>query len=187
MRYFIALEIPQTSKQQILQVQNRLKELIPEVRLTDNSKLHLTLAFIGEQSDGMKESFIEVLRQAAEGIKVFEVTPAYLDGFPTLDHAHTFWVGVKGDIDKLYVIRERVKDGLNALGLDTDERRYVPHIAIAKINNTFVMDEGIQKQLEEFMLNNNFQPIEITALKLFESIPEEGFHRHNTLAEIPLG
>lgn len=186
MRYFIALEIPEDCRRQILEVQNRLKSLIPEVKLTDNNKLHLTLAFIGEQSDEMKKNLTDILRKAAEGIKAFEVTPAYLDGFPTLDHAHTFWVGVKGEIDKLYVIRERIKDGLNDLGFDTDERRYVPHIAIAKINNTFVMDEGAQKELEEFMLNNNFQPIEITALKLFESIPEEGFHRHNTLAEVPL-
>lgn len=185
MRYFIALEIPTDCQKQLESVQKQLKEIIPQVRLTDNQKLHLTLAFIGEQPKSLKDGLIEVIQKAVQNIPPFEITPAYIDGFPHLHNAHTLWVGPKGEIDKLMIIRERIKDGLSGLGLDTDERRYIPHIAIAKINGEFQLTADQENKLQNMMLEEII-PLEINSLKLFESIPEAGFHRHNTLAEIPL-
>lgn len=185
MRFFISLEIPEESKKELEEVQQQVKEIIPEVRLTNNGKLHLTIAFVGEQPDYLKDDLAEVLKKAAENIAPFEITPGFIDGFPNLHSAHTYWVGVKGDIDKLMVIRERVKDGLVNLGLTTDDRRYVPHIAIAKIKNHFKLHPQQETKLQEMMLND-FAPIRISSIKLFESILEAGFHTHNTLAEIPL-
>lgn len=186
MRFFIALEIPEESKTELKIVQDKLKQLIPDIRLTDNNKLHLTIAFIGEKPDNWREKLAEMMRNAAWEIPSFEICPAYIDGFPNLHYAHTIWIGIKGDIDKLFIIRERIKDGLEKLGLETDDRRYVPHIAVGKVNNFTIMPFQ-EAQLEKVMMQNQFQPIKISSLKLFESIPEEGFHRHNTLAEIPLG
>lgn len=185
MRFFISLEIPEESKKELEEVQQQVKEIIPEVRLTNNGKLHLTIAFVGEQPDYLKDDLVEVIKQATLNIPPFEITPSFIDGFPHLHNPHTFWVGVKGDIDKLMVIRERVKDGLVALGLTTDDRRYVPHIAIAKVSNNFKLHPDQEAKMQEMMLND-FAPIKISSLKLFESIPEAGFHKHNTLAEIPL-
>lgn len=185
MRFFIALEIPEECRRQLEVVQNELEKIIPGLRLTNNEKLHLTIAFIGEQSEEMKEKLGRVVKEATFGITPFVITPAYIDGFPDLHHAHTFWVGVSGDIDKLMVIRERIKDGLLGLGLDTDDRRYIPHIAIAKTDNSFRLHPEQEAKLQQLMLDH-FQPIQISSIKLFESIPEEGFHKHNTLAEISL-
>lgn len=184
MRFFIALEIPEESKKEIETVQKKLAQLIPDIRLTNIEKIHLTIAFIGDQPEEIKEKLMEVMKNSAWGIKSFEITPAYLDGFPNLHQAHTFWVGIKGDIDKLFVLRERIKDGLEKLGLDPDEKRYLPHIAVGKINN-FNLLPFQEAQLEKIM-SQEFAPIKISCIKLFESIPEEGFHTHNTLAQIPL-
>lgn len=185
MRFFVALEIPEESRQELNTVQNFIREIVPQARLTDNEKLHLTVAFVGQQPARLKESIIEVLRQAVSEIPPFEVIPAYIDGFPNIHHPHTIWVGVKEDIDKLLVIRERVKDGLKKLGINTDERRYVPHIAVAKLKN-FKLNPDQEKRFQDKMLESDFDPIKITSIKLFESIPDEGFHKHNTLAEIKL-
>lgn len=185
MRFFIALEIPDQSREQLQMVQGKLKQLIPDVRLTNPGKLHLTIAFIGEQEEELRDKLVEVMKNAVWGIRPFTITPAYIDGFPELHHAHTFWIGVKGDIDKLFVIRERIKDGLGQIGLPVDERRYIPHIAIGKIDN-FTLIPFQEAQLEKNM-NGDFTPVKINSIKLFESIPQDGFHRHNTLAEIPIG
>lgn len=184
MRYFIALEIPEQSKQEIEAVQQRLQKLIPEARLTKSDKLHLTIAFIGEQPDEIRDKLVEAMKNAVSGIPSFGVTPAYIDGFPQLHQANIFWVGVKGDIDKLFVLRERIKDELVKLGLPVDDRRYVPHIAIAKAGN-FTLLPFQEYEMEKIALEE-FEPIKVNCLKLFESVPKMGFHRHNTLAEIPL-
>lgn len=185
MRFFIALEIPEIDQQQLRTVQEKLKQLIPQARLTNPGKLHLTLAFVGEQPDSLKDQLIEVIKTSVINIPPFEITPAYIDGFPNIHSPNTIWIGVKGDIDKLLLIRERIKDGLKEFQLLVDERRFTPHIAIAKVSN-FHLDARSENTLASFMAVN-FNPIKITSIKLFESVPNEGFHSHNTLAEVKLG
>lgn len=186
MRFFIALEISDNCRESLKAVQSDLQQIVPDIRLTDNDKLHLTIAFIGEQPESMINAFTEVIKEAVAGISPFPIIPAYIDAFPNLHHPHTFWVGVKGDIDKLFVIRERIKDRIAKLGMDTDDRRYIPHIAIGKVNSRYILSEHQEARLQEMAVKEDFESINITSIKLFESIPEEGFHRHNTLAEIPL-
>lgn len=185
MRFFIALEIPSKNRLQIQDVQENLQKFIPQARLTNPEKIHLTLAFLGEQIDQREASLTRVLEQAAQDIFSFEVTPAYIDGFPNIHHPQVLWVGVKGDIDKILLIRERIKDGLKNLHLPADERRFIPHITIAKLNNNFNVSQNLEVSLEKIMAQA-FDPITITSIKLFESVPEGGFHTHNTLAEIKL-
>ncbi len=185
MRFFIALEIPSGNLAQFQAIQTSLHTLIPQAKLTDLDKVHLTLAFIGEQPDIYRKSLAQVIKDATKDIPSFEVVPAYIDGFPTIHHPKVLWVGVKGDIDKLLLIHERLQDYLNDLHLPADERRFVPHISIAKLNDNFLVDRGLERKMEEVMAQN-FEPIQISSIKLFESIPSEGFHQHNTLTEVRL-
>ncbi len=185
MRFFIALEIPEENKNEFETIQQHLQHLIPQARLTHLDKIHLTLAFIGEQPDEFKDKLIEVIRQASFQVPPFEITPAYMDGFPTLHEPHVLWIGVKGDIDKLFLIAERIKDKLSYLQLPTNERRFVPHISIAKLNNNCRVDRDLEENLEK-IASDNFNPIKITCIKLFESAPDGSLHKHNTLAEIRL-
>ncbi len=184
MRFFIALEISDNCRQSLKTVQADLQQIVPGIRLTDNNKLHLTIAFIGEEPETMMNDLIDVIKDAVSGISPFPIIPAYIDAFPNLHHPHTFWIGVKGDIDKLFVLRERIKDGIAKLGLDTDDRRYVPHIAIGKVGSQYVLSEHQERELQEMAVKEDSPSINITSIKLFESIPEEGFHTHNTLAEV---
>lgn len=185
MRFFVALDLPKESRNELKEVQEKLKPLIPQAKFTDPEKLHLTIAFVGEEPDQLKDKLIRVMESSAQGIPPFTVTPSYIDGFPHLHSANTLWVGVKGDIDKLYELRHHIKDGLSSLGLPVDQRRFVPHIAIAKLNH-FRLRNDVEKQFENIM-SGYFSPITVSSVKLFESVPEHGFHRHNTLAEIQLG
>lgn len=184
MRYFIALELPEENRQQLQAIQNELSKLIPQARITNNEKLHLTLAFLAEQPAEMLQPLTSLIKNAVASIPKFSVTPSYIDGFPNLHHPNILWMGVKGDIDKLFLIRERLKDGLHKLNIQIDERRYTPHIAIAKLKN-YELPQSVESALEK-IATHPLSPIQVYSIKLFESIPEEGFHRHNTLAEIEL-
>lgn len=185
MRFFIALEIPNENRLQFQAIQTKLHTLIPQARITDPDKIHLTLAFLGEQPDQLKDRLVEIIKNAVVEIPSFEVTPAYIDGFPNLHSPNILWVGVKGDIDKVLHIREHIRDGLANLNLPVDERRFIPHITIAKANDDLKIDQNLEVNLEKIMAQA-FDPIKITSIKLFESVPNEGFHKHNTLAEVRL-
>lgn len=185
MRFFVALEIPNSAQKEIELIQDKLKGYLPNIRLTDPQKLHLTIAFIGEREDSLKESLIYLLNTATEGIPAFSITPAFIDGFPNIHAPKTVFIGVSGEIDKLMVLRERVKDGLQELSIEVDDRRFVPHVAIAKFSSEEITQHQ-EELIQKLMLETKFQDIKITSIKLFESIPNQGFHSHNTLAEIIL-
>lgn len=185
MRFFVALEIPTENLLQFQAIQDRLSKLIPQSKITSPDKLHLTLAFIGEQPDKIKEDLIRIIKQAVKNIPPFEVTPAYIDGFPNIHHANVLWVGVKGDIDKVLLIREYIKDGLANLRLPVDERRFIPHITVAKFSEQLFIDQRLEVELEKIMAMS-FDHMTINSIKLFESVPNENFHSHNTLAKVKL-
>lgn len=185
MRFFIALEIPSQNRLQFQTILDRLHTLIPQSKLTDLDKLHLTLAFIADQPAELKKALVKIMEASSKNIPPFEVTPAYIDGFPNIHNPQVLWVGVKGDIDKVLLIRERIKDGLTDLGLGADPRRFIPHITIAKVNNNLKISRNTEVELEKIM-TLPFDPIQISSIKLFESIPSNGMHRHNVLAEIKL-
>lgn len=184
MRFFVALEIPEKNRLELQKVQQKLVGLIPNSRITDNDKLHLTLAFLGEQPEELLEDLVSVIEKAAIGIRPFEVTPAYIDGFPDIHHPHTLWVGVKGEVDKLIVLEERLEDLLHALHLPVDTRRFIPHIAVAKTQRITIKD-ALEANLGQIMAQH-FEPIKISEIKLFESVADRDFHKHNTLATIKL-
>lgn len=184
MRFFIALEIPEESKQELEDVEEKIKTIVPNFKPSDPDKLHLTIAFVGDQSESLKNDLVNILSQCTKDIPAFSVTPAYLDGFPHLHSAKTLWIGVKGDIDKLFLLRHRIKDGLIALKLDVDERRFIPHIALGKVSD-FSLHPYQEAEFEKIEFQT-FKPIIVDSIKLFESVPNLGFHKHNTLAEIKL-
>ena len=118
--------------------------------MTDSKKISV--------KDLPKNNLIQILQEAAKGILPFKVTPSYIDGFPHLHSANTLWIGINGEIDELYKLRHHIKDGLQSLNLPVDQRRFVPHIAIAKLGNDFELSESVEKRLEELM-NKPFSPI----------------------------
>ena len=185
MRFFIALEIPEENKAEFQTIQATLHTLIPQAKLTSLNKIHLTLTFIGEQPENFEDKLIDVIKKAVFQIPPFEITPAYIDGFPNLHEPHVLWIGVKGEIDKLFIIAERIKDELSYLNLPVDERRFTPHISIAKLNSGFAVDRNLEENLEK-IASDNFAPIQVSSIKLFESAPDGSLHKHNILAEIKL-
>lgn len=185
MRFFIALEIPKENLASFQAIQRDLQTLIPQLRLTALDKIHLTLAFLGEQDKVLKDDLTDIIKSAAKNVLSFTISLESLGGFPNIHHPQVIWIGVKGDVDKIFFIREKIKDGLENLDLPADERRFIPHITIAKLNNHIQITGELEEALEKIM-DQSFDPIRISSIKLFESVPSNGFHKHNTLAKIML-
>lgn len=185
MRFFIALEIPEENRPAFQTIQEKLHTLLPQAKFTNPGKIHLTLAFVGEQPEELKDKLIEVISASVKDIPPFEVTPAYIDGFPNIHEPQVLWIGTKGDIDKILLIAKRITEGLEDLKLPIDERRFIPHITIAKFNNHFQLKRNLENNLDKIM-GLPYEPITISSIKLFESAPQNGLHKHNVLAEVKL-
>ena len=103
------------------------------VRWVEQENLHLTLAFVGEVDQRRMAELEDAVYQAAEA----ESSPLYLraqgvGAFPDEEAARVVWAGVDGEVPRLIALRERLVAGLKRAGFEVDQKRFHPHITLAR-------------------------------------------------------
>src|ERR1700685_2960130 len=121
MRLFIALDIEEQIRSRIARFIDEVRVLAPDARWVRPESLHITLKFIGEQS----EDEAAKLRLALEAIKAtkFDVTIRGFGFFPNPRAPRVFWIGVDGG-PALTSLATAVDASLASLGVAKEEQEY---------------------------------------------------------------
>ncbi len=167
MRTFIAIDIPEETKKEIIKIQERLPEF--KGKLTERENLHITLKFLGE----IGKEKIEEVKKKLEEIK-YKKFNAILDkiGFFDNQDRGVIWV----HITNCYDLQKEVDYKLE--GLFEREKRFMSHLTIARTK--YIKDK--EKFLDE--LNKiKISPLKFQVKKfvLKESIPLKQKHVYETL------
>jgi 2'-5' RNA ligase len=129
MRLFIAIDLPESVKEQL----SRLCCGLPGARWVIPEQLHLTLRFIGEVDGGL---FLDICEELATvQAKSFTLQLDGLGCFPPRGKPRVVWVGVQPS-EQLLVLRNRLESCLVTLGLESEGRKFAPHITLARLKNT---------------------------------------------------
>ena len=176
-RLFIAIDFPEDIRQQI----TRLYYGLPGARWTDESQLHLTLRFIGEV-DG---ALFRDIKGALEGIRrpPFSISLKGVGYFPPRKNPRVLWVGVEKN-DALLLLRNRIESTLLRLGLQGDERKFSPHVTLARFRNPAPLG-----RLTTYMSGNNLfstMPFPINEFHLYSSHLTPKGAQHCREASYPL-
>lgn len=129
MRLFVALDIDLAIRERIARFLDGVREFAPDARWVRAESLHLTLKFIGEQSDHK----LDTIKQSLTGIHS-AVTALNFHGygfFPTPRSARVFWVGVDAD-EHLANLAHLVEQVLEPLGIKPEGRDFSPHLTLAR-------------------------------------------------------
>lgn len=131
MRSFIAVPIPQPLRQQIAKLQQQLHRLVPQLKIPPATNLHLTLHFLGDQSQEQLAEIGQVMLSIGQKKKVFNVMVEGLGFFPDQQQPRILWLGLKPEngLNELY---QQLANSLNKRGLTTEQRRYRPHLTIGR-------------------------------------------------------
>jgi 2'-5' RNA ligase len=135
-RCFIAVELPEEVKAGLKDIQAQLKSGGSAlVKWVDPYSVHLTLKFLGGV-DGAKISPITAaMEEAAQGIAPFSLKVEGLGAFPNLRRVQVVWVGVSGEVDRLAHLQQRLEAGLAQLGFAPENRRFTPHLTLARVRD----------------------------------------------------
>jgi 2'-5' RNA ligase len=119
MRTFIAIEIPEEIKEEIVKIQNQLSEF--NGKKTKFENLHLTLKFLGE----INEEEIEEIKKRLKKIKLnsFEAEINSMGVFSD----RIVWLNVKNCEELQKEIDEKL------LGFFEKEKRFMGHLTIARV------------------------------------------------------
>lgn len=133
LRTFIAIELPEGIRRGLVRLQRDLEMPGLSVRWVRTEAMHLTMKFLG---DVRRDDILEVgklMREAARGIEPFGLAVEGLGSFPPKGRPRILWVGVTGEVEKLGILAGRLEEGARKLGAKVEERRYVPHLTLGRV------------------------------------------------------
>lgn len=165
-RTFVSVSVPK----EIVNIQSMLKSTVEpkgvKVRWVTNGKMHLTLKFIGNTTQGSVDNLNEALFNVVKSAKVINLSISGTGAFPVKGRPNVLWLGIKGDIDELKQLTVNINNSLEPLGFITEKRDFLPHVTIARIKSN-------QKKIPNISnyLNTTFTelPMKIVKISLMQS------------------
>lgn len=134
-RLFVAIDLPSA-------IRERLALLccgLPGARWVEPEQMHLTLRFIGDVDGAVMNRVREALAEVRAD--AFAMGLEGIGFFPPRGNPRVVWVGVR-KCEPLLRLHHRVESVLVRSGLEPEERKYAPHITLARLKNTPVSRAG---------------------------------------------
>lgn len=141
-RSFVAIELPEELKEELLELNGRLKSGgHTGVRWIDPRGIHLTLKFLGDVAVNRLNDITAALVEATRGIPPFQLEVGGLGVFPNPRRVRVAWVGISGEIDKLQQLQQRVESSLREMSFPAESRKFTPHLTLARVRDQVSPDE----------------------------------------------
>ncbi len=166
MRLFIAVDISEEAKQELLKAQQQL----PKGKLSLAKDFHITLKFLGE----VQESKAEELKQKLKEVKMQKIA-ASLSGigvFPNENYIRVVWAGVE-PADEIIGLQQQID---NIIGKEyPDDHKFSPHLTLARVKSADDKKE-FAKQLKEIKIEKTNFEIDSFKLKKSTLSPKGAVH-----------
>jgi 2'-5' RNA ligase len=130
MRLFTAIDLPEGFRDELAEVQS---PSALDARWTDPDQFHVTLRFIGDTAPDDSRRYEEALADVTGSPA--RCTPYGLDVLPSRRSPKVLVLGLErtGSLLSLY---DDVEAALNSEGVDPEDRKYRPHVTLARLDDT---------------------------------------------------
>ena len=132
MRLFIAINLPPEVRAEITAATAALRAEAPELTWVDDTRLHLTLKFLGD----VDESRLDELSAAMAGVggqhRELLMTLGGIGAFPNFRRARVVWMGIAHEA-RLELLHHDVELACEALGFEVEGRPFRPHLTLARV------------------------------------------------------
>lgn len=158
-RLFIALAIPDEITIQINQLRKKICGENDKLKWEDNSKIHLTLKFIGEVSESLLQPISQELSFLEQFNKINCTTSKFGFFFKQNNDPKILWLGLDLD-DSVAVIVDELNQRLAKLSIPIEKRKFNSHLTLLRIKN-HLTDEFVNR-----FLNTNVPRFSFNANKI---------------------
>jgi 2'-5' RNA ligase len=175
-RLFVGIELPEAIRERLA----GLSGGVPGARWMPPENMHLTLRFIGEVENGQAEDIDAALMRLRS--PRFDITLDGVGFFGKPSAARMLWAGVR-KCEKLTRLQAKIETALQMSGLPPEERKFSPHISLARLNGTPFL------RLQRFVAENSHflaGPIPVDRFVLFSSFRSGSGPIYTAEADYPL-
>lgn len=183
-RIFLAINIPESLKEKMLS----LKERIPEIpcRWTSKKNLHFTLVFLGNTSDKELEEVLVLAKKVGASHKKFSITLSRIQYGPTRSTPRMIWATGKTpkELMSLQKDLEQAFSASTILHFTPEKHPYSLHLTMARLNE-FELQNMEQDELPSID-EEVFWEIPVTSFEVTESKLKRTGAEYTTLDNIKL-
>lgn len=147
-----------------------------DLRWTDPSGWHSTLAFLGPTDPGRVPFLAEILTDVTAVFAPFTLATGGLGGFPSPGAARVVWYGIEDSEGRLAALASAVRHALRV----TDEQPFRPHLTLARAR-------GQSRASIDFAAPPPAGTLRVEELALYRSVLAQGPARYEPLAVARLG
>jgi RNA 2',3'-cyclic 3'-phosphodiesterase len=131
-RLFLAINLPPDVRREIVTATAPVRDAAPELSWVDETKLHLTLKFLGEQPPETADAVRAATVRVAEGNREVVMHLSKLGAFPNFRRSRVVWLGVEPD-PRLELLHHDVEVACETLGFEVEGRPFRPHLTLARV------------------------------------------------------
>ncbi|MCK5050141.1 MAG: RNA 2',3'-cyclic phosphodiesterase [Candidatus Cloacimonetes bacterium] len=166
MRTFVALDLPETIKEDVSGAINNFRSLYPfGVNWVPQENLHITFQFIGETKEEDIPEIAELLETSFSGLPTLFFTNPKLEILPGRD-PKIIWIGLENNDSLIQKTSKRLKSRLRQMGYKIDSRRLRFHITLGRIKKR-LPENMVEQILTTELKINSFEVLKAT---LYQSL-----------------
>lgn len=169
-RLFIALNLPDQIKAELVLVQKKLKKQNLNAKWVRPENLHLTLVFLGYLNLEKIPILKSILKKVVLQIKPIELELAGINGFPKLTKTRIVFVNLKGELGKLNALAFKIKKGLKKTKISFDEKPVKAHLTLARLKKPVDLTKTVN-QIKVRKLKFNLKKVELIKSQLLPQGP----------------
>jgi 2'-5' RNA ligase len=142
MRLFVALEIPEETREALGALIARLRVKCGSAKWVRPEAMHVTLKFIGHTGDenlGPIRDALAAIRETQQG----EMRFRGLGFFPNARRPRVLWCGVEAS-PNVGPLAAAIDHALTPLGIPSETRAFTPHLTLARFNSHDLHQRGKQ-------------------------------------------
>lgn len=147
-RTFVAVCLDEELRSRISAIQERVKNLAPNVKWVAPDNFHVTLKFLGD----VRRDRLSIVQSAMDGVAgsmaAFDLTISGTGVFPTPRRPRVIWVGVEEGREQLVALAKAVEDRLVRAGFEKEDKPFKTHITIGRVKESKPV-EGLVEGLDE--------------------------------------
>jgi 2'-5' RNA ligase len=183
MRSFIAVNLPESVKDEIGEIITRLRNAGPKARWVPSANMHVTVKFLDEISEDQIKPIIGAITAASGEAHPFELKLGSFGCFPNERKARVFWIGIETGFEPLKELAHNIDQQLRPLGFPKEKRAFSAHITLARFRQPGPVGELATAASH---VDYHSETIQVKRIDLMKSVLSPKGASYSILGSVPL-
>lgn len=167
MRIFVAINIPENIKNNIVSVQEDLKKSNANVKWVEKNNCHITLKFLGEIEEKIMPEIISEIKSEIKEFNSFDASFYGLGMFPNVNSPKIVWLGIKQGENNLKLLAQKIENACLRLNFPKEKREFSAHLTLGRVKSY----KNISMLVKKITLYSNieYKPFKINKVDVMQS------------------